>query len=134
MKKQTLVVLVVLVSLILVIGSSGLFESLLTSFSLGFSRKAFLSIKEGDTLSKVYKELGPPLDFTVIPYDANVIPNNPLRRTNMKEMFEFALNGRDSILMRYSGPKRKQLDNYKAYEIVIRGDRIVQKSSYWYRD
>jgi hypothetical protein len=132
-KPQMALALVVLVAgLLLVGGSWGLRDRVLTRFSPKFSNDAFARLRVGDELSAVTNGLGAPLDFTVIPQDANAIPNNPLSRTNAAELVQFASNGRDLVLMRYSQPK--WLDHYKAFEVFVRGGKVVEKRSYWYWD
>lgn len=132
-KPQAAWVLVVLGAGLLAVGGSlGLLDEVLTRLAPNFSSGAFGRLRVGDELETVTNVLGAPLDFTVISQDASGIPNNPLSRTNVAELVEFASNGRDLVLMRYSQPK--WLDHYKAFDVFVRGGKVVEKRSYWYWD
>jgi len=113
-------------------GAGNLGAHIFSRFAPAFSSDTFARVKVGNELHAVTNQLGVPLDFTVIPEDANAVSNNPLTRTDATELAPSALDGRDMVLLRYSQPK--WCDYYKAYEIFIRGGKVIGKRAYWYWD
>jgi hypothetical protein len=107
-------------------------EILLTRYSASFTRNAFNQLRPGTKFLVLTNLLGLPIDFTVVPFEPTSVPNNPLSRTNTVELVQFGSNGRDLVLMRYSGSKC--VDCYKAYEVFVKGAKVVEARSYWYWD
>lgn len=112
--------------------SYGFREALTTHFPPGFRSSAFARVQLGDEFSAVTNELGAPLDFTLVPGEPSAAVGNPLTRTNAGELASFASSSRDMVLMRYSRPR--YVDPYKAYEVIIRGGKVLVKRTYWYWD
>lgn len=132
-KVQTVRVIASLVAVLcLLAGVPRLLEELLTGHYATFSREAFERLQPGDELRTVTNALGAPISFIVIPAEQEKSSNTSLCRTNMAELIEFTARGRDLVLMKYSQPR--WLDQFKAYEVFIKGGKVVEKRSYWYWD
>src|SRR2546427_830604 len=107
-------------------------ETFVTQYSDNFKRDAFEQLRPGDDLSCVTKTLGPPIDFVIVPADTRSASNNLFSGADMVKLAAFCSNGQDLVLLRFSQPKR--FDYFKAYEVFIRGGKVVEKRSYWYWD
>lgn len=104
-----------------------------TDYAPLFKEAAFLELKPGDDVRKVFRDIGPPLSFRVVSERTNELGRVLENSTNAWRLFAWRTNSSVLLYLQYSKPKRYDED-YKAWEILMRTGAVQEARTYIYWD
>lgn len=133
-RKNVLLILfvaVLLEAIWLLIASRTIFIQ--TDYAPLFEKAAFMKLKPGDDIRKVFRDVGPPLSYRVVSEGTNELGRVLENSTNAWGLFAWRTNSSVLLYLQYSKPRRYDED-YKAWEILMRTGVVQEARTYIYWD